>query len=161
MHEPPPGEREDAMNQPLAAGTPAPHELDPQLGARRRAVLAELVRKGLPGERRPADRLARRPPLRTTPTDPRSDAELRDRIQHRLGRMVSYPGALRVDVDQGVVRLSGRVLAKESEGLLAQVQQMAGVQKLVNAMSAHDLPQDIVGGGEPLQDALSDAADRA
>jgi len=137
------------MNQPLAAGTPAPHELDPQLGARRRAVLAELVRKGLPGERRPADRPARRPHLRAAPADPRSDAELRDRIQHRLGRMVSHPGALRVDVDNGIVRLSGRVLAKEREGLLAQVQQMAGVQQLVNAMTAHDLPQEIAGQADP------------
>jgi osmotically-inducible protein OsmY len=159
MREPPPGEREDTMNKPLAAGAPALHDLDPQLGARRRAVLADLVRKGLPGERRPADRVARRPHLHTTQGHPRSDAELRDRIQHRLGRLVSYPGALRVDVDQGVVRLSGRVLAKESEGLLAQVQQMAGVRKLVNATSAHHLPQDIAGPAEPPRQSLSDPVD--
>ena len=53
-----------------------------------------------------------------------------------------------MDVDKGVVRLSGRVLAKECEGLLAQVQQMAGVRKLVNAMTAHDLPREIAGGTE-------------
>jgi len=134
-----------------AAGALAMYYLDPQLGAGRRAVLAELVRGGLPGERRlPArGRLARRASLRNAHADPRSDAELRGRIQHSLGRMVSHPGALRVDVDKGVVRLSGRVLAKEREGLLAQLQQMPGVQKLVNATTAHDLPQEMAGGAEP------------
>jgi len=48
------------------------------------------------------------------------------------------------------VRLSGRVLAKERDGLLAQVQQIPGVQKLVNAMSAHDLPREITGSEEPV-----------
>jgi len=144
------------MNKPLAtlgaaaAGALAMYYLDPQSGARRRAALEQLVSSGLPGGPRAQGRgrLARRASLRNTQADPRSDAELRDRIQHRLGRMVSHPGALRVDVDQGVVRLSGRVLAKEREGLLAQVQQMAGVHQLVNAMTAHDLPREIAGGAE-------------
>ena len=147
------------MNKPLqaigaaAAGALAMYYLDPDLGARRRARLAELVRNGLPGDRgTPAarGRQARRAYLRATHGDPRSDAELRDRIQTRLGRMVSHPRAIRVDVDNGVVRLSGRVLAKERDGLLAQVQQMAGVQKLVNAMSAHDSPHDMASRAEPV-----------
>ena len=155
------------MNKPLAAlgaaaaGALAMYYLDPQLGAARRAVLADLVRGGLPGEPRPQGRglAARRAWLHNTQSDPRSDAELRDRIQHRLGRMVSHPGALRVDVDNGIVRLSGRVLAKEREGLLAQVQQMAGVQQLVNAMTAHDLPQEIAGWAEPAAESAFAGAD--
>jgi hypothetical protein len=124
------------------------HETTPNAHARRRAVLADLVNSGLPGAAAPAlrARLGRRGSLRNIETDPRSDAELRDRIQHRLGRMVSHPRALRVDVDQGVVRLSGRVLVAERQGLLAQLQQMAGVQKLVDAMTAYDLPQEIARG---------------
>ncbi|HEY0825922.1 MAG TPA: BON domain-containing protein [Ramlibacter sp.] len=147
------------MNRPLntigavAAGALAMYYLDPELGARRRALLAELVRSGLPAGRRSAQtraRQARRAYLRQTFADPESDAELRDRIQSSLGRMVSHPRAIRIDVDNGVVRLSGRVLAKERDGLLAQVQQMPGVQKLVNAMSAHDNPQEIASRGEPV-----------
>jgi hypothetical protein len=152
MHEPTDREPEEAMNRSLntlgalAAGALAMYYLDPELGARRRALLAELVRSGFPGERRGAaarSRPSRPAYLRATHADPRSDAELRDRIQMRLGRMVSHPGAIRIDVDNGVVRLSGRVLAKERDGLLAQVQDMPGVQKLVNAMTAHDNPQEI------------------
>ncbi len=157
------------MNKPLATlgavavGALAMYYLDPQLGAKRRAVLADLVRSGLPGEPGPAGqgRRARRAYLRNTHADPRSDAELRARIQDRLGRIVSHPGALRVDVANGVVRLSGRVLAKEREGLLEQVQQMAGVQKLVNAMSAHDLPREIASRPETSAEAVSAKADRA
>ena len=141
------------MNKPLAAfgaaaaGALAMYYLDPELGARRRAALADLVRSGLPGERRipPRGRLGRRAYLRATYADPQSDAELRDRIQSALDRMVSHPRALDVSVDNGVVRLGGRVLAGERDGLIAQVQRMPGVQKLVNAMSALDDPQDIAG----------------
>ena len=151
------------MNRPFAtlgaaaAGALAMYYLDPELGARRRRLLAELVRSGLPGERRAQGRgrYGRRAYLHVPSADPQSDAELRDRIQARLGRMVSHPRAIQVSVDNGVVRLSGRVLAKEREGLLAQVQQMPGVQKLVNAMSAHDLPQEIASRGEAVSAAAA------
>jgi len=119
--------------------------LDPELGERRRALLAELVRSGLPGGERRSTRVrpARRTYHRITHADPQADAELREDIQQRLGRMVSFPRAIHVQVDKGVVRLSGRVLAKERDGLLAQVQQTPGVQKLVNALTVHDAAQDI------------------
>jgi len=145
------------MNRPLgalgaaAAGALAMYYLDPDLGAQRRKLLAELVRSGLPGGERAAggrSRPVRRAYHRATSADPQTDAELRDRIQARLDRMVSHPRAIQVSVDNGVVRLGGHVLAKERDGLLAQVQQMAGVQKLVNAMTAHDHPQEFAGRGQ-------------
>ena len=153
MHEPTEIEAEEDMNKPLAtlgaaaaAGALAMYYLDPDLGARRRALLADLVRNGLPGERRAGGRASpRRVYHRVTQADPRTDAELRDQIRSRLGRLVSHPGAIGVDVDNGVVRLSGRVLAKERDGLLAQVQQMAGVQKLVNAMASLAHPGEMAG----------------
>jgi hypothetical protein len=158
-------EPEDVMKRPLgtvgavAAGALAMYYLDPELGAQRRALLAQLVRSGMPAERNAqrAERLRRRAYHRITRADPQSDAELRDQIQTRLGRLVSYPGAIDVSVQDGVVRLSGRVLAKEREGLLQHVHEMPGVQKLVNAMSAHDDPQDM---GRRLPEAQS-AADTA
>jgi hypothetical protein len=151
---------DDALPQPVialgaaSAGATGMQYLDPDLGERRRALLAELVRNGLPSERRNGGRIARRP-FRTAQSGPQgdepcSDAELRDRVQSRLGRVVSHPGAIRIDVDQGVVRLSGRVLAKERDGLLAQVEQVPGVRGLVNAMSAHDHPREIVARDLPV-----------
>ena len=146
-------EAEDAMNRPLgtlgaaAAGALAMYYLDPDLGEQRRAVLADLVRNGLPGSE-PRSQGRGRPVRRAyhraaASSDPRSDAELRDRIQGRLGRMVSHPRAIHVQVDNGVVRMTGRVLSKERDGLLEQVRQMPGVHKLVNAMTSHDWPQEI------------------
>ena len=125
------------------AGALAMYYLDPDLGERRRALLAELVKSGLPGDRRSRGRLARRSYHRVTQADPRSDAELRARVQELLGRAASFPGAIRVDVENGAVRLSGRVLAQERDALLHQVLQTPGLQKLVNAMSSHDHPHEI------------------
>jgi hypothetical protein len=162
MHEPTDDESEDAMNRPLgtlgaaAAGALAMYYLDPELGARRRALLAQLVRSGLPeSNRRPQGRgrAVQRAYLRPAVADPQTDAELRERIQERLGRMLSHPGAIDVSVEDGVVRLSGDVLAKERDGLLEQVQQMPGVQKLVNAMTAHDFPQEIARRTAPVPEA--------
>lgn len=135
-----------------AAGALAMYYLDPELGARRRALLADLVRSGLPGERRSSGRgrYGPRAYLRATQSDPRSDAELRDRLRDALDRMVSHPRAVHVAVENGVVRLSGRVLAQERAGVLEQVQRMRGVQKLVNAMSAHDDPQELVADALPV-----------
>jgi hypothetical protein len=131
----------------LATGALAMYYLDPQMGAQRRALLADLVTSGLRGEpaggARLQSRLARRSYHRAVRVDPQADAELRARIQERLGRLVSHPRALDVRVDNGVVRLSGDVLARERDGLLLQVREMAGVQKLVNAMTAHETPDGI------------------
>lgn len=143
----------------MAAGALAMYYLDPELGERRRALLAELVRSGLPGERRAqrGERRARRAYHRITQADPQSDADLRDQIQTRLGRLVSHPGGIDVSVTNGVVRLSGRVLTKERDGLLEQIQQMPGVQKLVNAMVAVDHPQQmasrVVAGEQASEDS--------
>jgi hypothetical protein len=131
----------------LAAGALAMYYLDPQMGAQRRALLADLVTSGLRGEAAggPAlrERLARRSYHRAVRVDPQADAELRARIQARLGRLVSHPRALDVRVENGVVRLSGDVLARERDGLLLQVREMAGVLKLVNATTAHESPGGI------------------
>ena len=136
----------------MAAGALAMYYLDPERGAQRRRLLAELVRSGLPRERRQA-RQRLRAYHQVTRADPQTDAALRDQIQTRLGRLVSHPGAVDVSVSDGVVRLGGRVLAKEREGLLQQVLQMPGVQKLVNAMASVDNPQDMGRSKEPWQTA--------
>lgn len=132
----------------LGAGALAMYYLDPQLGAQRRAGLVALVRSGLrqPTAQHQVGRLARRTYHRPLTSDPQIDADLRAAIHQRLGRLVSHPRAIQVRVEHGVVRLSGDVLAAERDGLLLQVREMPGVQKLVNAMTAHDKPGSI---GDP------------
>ena len=122
----------------LAAGALAMYYFDPQSGAQRRAALADLVEGGLGTTRRPARRAMRRRTFhRIARADPQSDARLRDDIRARLGRLVSHPRAIDVQVEDGVVRLSGDVLSAEREGLLEQVIAMPGVQmRLVDDVQA-------------------------
>jgi hypothetical protein len=129
----------------LAVGALAMYYLDPQEGAKRRALLGELLTGGWQQHKaeRATRRMARRAYHRIPKADPQRDAELRDEIREALGRWVAHPRAIDVQVDNGVVRLSGDVLSKEREGLFLQVLKMPGVQKLVNAMTAHDSPQGI------------------
>src|SRR5256885_10849975 len=42
-----------------------------------------------------------------------------DRVRAALGRLVSHPGAIEVQVQDGRASLSGAVLANEAEGLIA------------------------------------------
>ena len=130
----------------VAAGALAMYFLDPQQGAVRRAAVRELLASGLRPQEGARVRVGRHVYHRMAQADPQEDAELRDRIQQRLGRLVSHPRAIHVHVENGVVRLSGNVLAQEREGLLLQVQEMSGVQKLVNAMTSHERPNGIASG---------------
>lgn len=83
------------------------------------------------------------------------DADLRERVRSRLGEWVSHPAAIRVDVDRGVVRVSGQVLAKELDGLLSRITGVDGVRKVHNALDALDDPR---GFGEAPQDRLPEIA---
>jgi osmotically-inducible protein OsmY len=73
-------------------------------------------------------------------SEPQSDAQLRERVRSRLGHWVSHPRAIDVDVDEGVVRVSGQVLAKELDGLLSRLTGIPGVRKVHNALVALDDP---------------------
>lgn len=68
------------------------------------------------------------------------DAQLRERVRSRLGDWVSHPGAISVDVDKGVVRVTGQVLSKELDGLLSRITGVAGVRKVHNALDVLDDP---------------------
>jgi hypothetical protein len=74
--------------------------------------------------------------LGSTPPAPQDDAQLREEVRSRLGQWVSHPGAIDVDVQEGVVRVSGQVLATELDGLLLRLTQLAGVRKVRNALTA-------------------------
>jgi hypothetical protein len=85
------------------------------------------------------DRLAARP-ARFASGKPASDTQVRERVRARLGHLVSHPRAIAVEVNEGIVRLSGHVLTKEIDGLLTQLTGMAGVRKVQNALSTLNDP---------------------
>jgi hypothetical protein len=66
---------------------------------------------------------------------PRVLAHLRERVRARIADLVSRPEAIEVDVESGVVRVSGYVLASEVDGLLSRLTHLAGVHKVHNALT--------------------------
>lgn len=74
---------------------------------------------------------------RSSPEQP-SDAQLRERIKARLPDLVSDPNAIEVEVDSGVVRVSGRLAADERSSLLMQLTDMPGVRMVRNSVAAFD-----------------------
>lgn len=121
-----------------AAGAAATmYYFDPDMGPRRRAALRERL---VGGPQYAGRVLARRATARKG-HESQSDAQLRDRVRSRLVQLVSHPGAVNVEVEDAVVRLSGSVLRPEQDGLLTRVRDMTGVRRVINAMSAHDSPE--------------------
>lgn len=116
-----------------ALGAALMYLCDPVSGRRRRARLGRMLRE-------PQDQALA--PLPAPLAE--NDAQLRAQVHTRVSRLVSHPRAIDVRVKGGVVQLSGAVLAKEQDGLLQHVCAIPGVQRVVNAMTAHDFPAGIV-----------------
>jgi hypothetical protein len=71
-----------------------------------------------------------------------SDAQLRERIRARLPDLVSQPDAIDIEVNSGVVRVSGRVPADERSGLLMQLTDMPGVRMVRNSVSVFEAGEE-------------------
>jgi uncharacterized membrane protein len=74
-----------------------------------------------------------------------------ERVRSKLGRAVSHPHAIHVDVNQGRVTLSGQILASEVDQLLNRVWSVRGVTGVENRLEAHGQPGDVslLQGGIP------------
>lgn len=136
----------------FAAGAIAMYYFDATLGRRRRALLrdkavglshdaADLAEaKGKRFIDRAKGFVSTGRLDRQGASEPQSDAQLRERVRSRLGHWVSHPRAIEVEVDEGVVRVSGQVLAKELDGLLSRLTGIPGVRKVHNALVTLDDP---------------------
>jgi uncharacterized membrane protein len=66
-----------------------------------------------------------------------SDEVLEARVRSRMGRVVSHPHAVNVDVEDGRVSLSGHVLADEARTLLSSVAKVRGVREVEDQLTVH------------------------
>jgi osmotically-inducible protein OsmY len=151
----------------FAAGVLAMYYLDAGMGRRRRALARDKMTRASHAAadfaqdagKLVADRakgvIATGNLDRTSSAEPQDDAQLRERVRSRMGHLVSHPRAIEVAVEGGVVRLSGQVLAKELDGLLSQVMDMAGVRKVHNALSVLNDPSEF---GEVPRSETADGA---
>ncbi|ARP88517.1 hypothetical protein CAL13_03935 [Bordetella genomosp. 9] len=133
-----------------ALGAAAMYYFDPELGRRRRAML----RDQLAGRGHDAERFLRRKAryvrghlqgmaaqtrsAMSPAGEPASDRRIAERVRAAIGRAVSTPGAVDVNVAAGNVLLTGHILAAEREKLVSTVSAVEGVERVTDQMSAYD-----------------------
>jgi osmotically-inducible protein OsmY len=74
-----------------------------------------------------------------------SDTTLVAQAQTRLNRLVSRPSAIEITANQGQLTLSGPVLDREYEDLLASVASIHGVKEVVNQLDVQERTTTIMG----------------
>jgi|SRR5215813_2484890 len=72
-----------------------------------------------------------------------SDSAIQQRIRSKMGRIVSHPRAIVVQVENGRVTLRGPILASEVPALLKCGSSAPGVTELINEMDVYQLPGNI------------------
>lgn len=143
------------------AGAGLMYLLDPDRGARRRALVRDQAVRARHRFAEGAEATGRdlRNRARGTAAQLRGrfhketagDEILHERVRSALGRTVSHPGAIEVLVSQGRVTLQGQVLAHELKELLRTVGGVRGVAEVNNELevraSAEGIPA--LQGGRP------------
>lgn len=169
-------------NWPLAAaaavGAGTMYLLDPNRGARRRALVrdkltrtAHVTGEALETTARDAANRAQgvaaeiQGRVRRETVD---DIRLAARVRSELGRVTSHPRAITVSATAGRVRLSGPILSAEAERVLAAVRRVRGVSEIEDGLERHETGDNIPalqGGARPpgrrsqlLQDSWSPTA---
>jgi osmotically-inducible protein OsmY len=147
----------------LGVGALLMYVLDPQRGARRRALARDKATKlrHRAGETLAARSRDLRNRSRGVAAKTRSlvhshkdeevpDEVLTERVRARIGRAVRHPGSIEVAAENGVVRLSGPVLEDEVDDLVSAVRDTPGVEDVVDLLEAHAEPDDVPGWrGDP------------
>ena len=131
----------------FASGAATMYFLDPNRGARRRAMLTDKVTSTgshLPDAmRKTAKDVSNRAQgvwAETTnlfSNDEPSDQVLEARVRSKMGRVTSHPHALKVAARGGEVTLSGPILEHEVDRLMQCVSGVRGVSNVVNELEPH------------------------
>lgn len=139
----------------FSAGLVAMYLLDPNVGRRRRALLADKMRKTRRRMSALADVASRDAANRShglrAAVNSRVGGEqhaspriIEERVRSRVGRAVSNAGAVKVHAeDDGSIVLAGPVLAGEVGHLMRAVWSVRGVKNVVNQLQVHDRPGNI------------------
>src|SRR4051812_41928405 len=78
------------------------------------------------------------------------DSYLCERVRIRVTELVSHPEAINVQVEGNLVRVSGRVLASELDGLLSQLTQVPRVYRVYNTLVPVDDRAGLLAGSDGL-----------
>jgi len=130
----------------LGLGAALMYLFDPQQGRRRRHQLRDKATHTLKVERdllgkagRDVSNRARgvKAVLSSHQDQDLSDEVVAERVRARLGRTVSHPGSIEVDVHGGVATLRGPVLADEVKRLRRKLMRVPGVRQVDSRLEIH------------------------
>jgi hypothetical protein len=137
-----------AMLTGLGLGVGLMYFLDPDRGRRRRALVRDQLARASRVSGAAIGTLSRDMAHRASGVaarargalqrDSADDHVVAERVRSQLGRTVSHPRAIQVDVRNGVITLSGPVLQAEVPRLLRAVEHVRGVREVVNALEEHE-----------------------
>jgi uncharacterized membrane protein len=145
----------------LILGAGLMYLLDPDRGARRRALLRDQAThagrklgEGLDATARDVSNRARGKAAELRSRIERrspDDVVLHERVRSAMGRAVSHPGAIEADVFEGRVTLIGAVLEAELDELLKSVRRVRGVTEVINELEVHQDARGVpsLQGGQP------------
>lgn len=132
----------------MAIGAGLMYLLDPDRGRRRRAMVRDQVVSSWHDLDDAVDTASRdlknrargviaetRSRIRGEEVD---DQVLTARIRSRIGRVVSHPHAVDVEVEGGCVTLRGPVLESEKSALVSTVKGMRGVEGVIDRLETHE-----------------------
>lgn len=142
-----------AMLGAAGIGAALMYFLDPSRGRRRRAVVRDqmmhAVRKGEHGLEATVNDLSNRAHGLAAETrnmftsDDPTDDVLVARVRSELGRVCSHPRAVIVTASNGTVTLSGPVLEREIDNVLAATRGVRGVSDVDNRLEVHSDPGNV------------------
>lgn len=149
--------RETTLLEVLAAvgaGVAVMYFLDPNRGARRRALVTDKVTSAANQLPDTLDVTMRDFSNRAygfwaetkkafMSEEEASDRVVKARVRSKMGRVVSHPSAINVTSRNGNITLSGLILSDEVPTLLETVEAVPGVQSVENNLEAHDSPGNI------------------
>lgn len=138
-----------AIGAAFAAGAIAMYMLDPARGRRRRAVLRDKTIHYAKAAKDRFGKTARYTRAKATGLisetrsmlhgdDHASDPQVRERVRSALGRVVSHPHSIEVEVERGVVTLRGPILAHEIKPLITTTLRVKGVERVINRLEPHE-----------------------
>lgn len=138
----------------FGAGAAAMYFLDPDRGARRRALVSskvsstthqipDAVRVTKEDLANRAQGLWHEAQHLFTSDDDAPDKVIEARVRSKLGRIVSHPHAVQVTSQNGDITLSGIILADEVPNLIKCAKAVPGVKSVENNLDEHDSPEGI------------------
>lgn len=136
-----------------AIGWMATYFLDPIQGKRRRVLVRDrgvsLQRESISRGRRVARHIKNRAVGMAAEIMPRrqtqrvDDSTLNERVRSELGRVIPHARSIDTTVEEGIVRLTGDILASEVDDLLKCVKKVKGVLSVINHLHVHQTPDNV------------------